>query len=87
MPDLSIYSKDLTRIFAIFEITTHRRLLDDIEKCEELMERFPEMEYFVYDYEDDVWYAYDAEADEWYNSNNEEIHSRYLKRPLPDYLA
>ena len=86
VPDLSIYNQQCTQLLAIIEITTHGSLMKDIRKCEELMARFPDIEYFVYDYETDLWYAYDQEADEWYNSEEYEIRSRYLDHPLPDYL-
>ena len=86
VPDLSIYDSSYTQLLAIFEITTHRRLMADIRKCEELMERFPDIEYFVYDYEANVWYTFDADSQEWCNSEEYEICSRYLQRPIAYYL-
>ena len=86
VPDLSIYNQQYTQLLAIIEITTNGSLMKNIRKCEELMARFPDMEYFVFDYEANVWYAFDAEADEWFNSEEYEIRSRYLEHPMPDYL-
>lgn len=84
-PDLVIFDSDHYPL-SIIEITTHKDYPEIIEKCEELMERFPESEYFVYDYERLTLYVYDGIEDSWISSKDYEILSRYLGRPLLNYL-
>ena len=83
-PDLVIFDEQYCPL-SIIEITTHRELHRIIDKCNELIPRFPESEYFVYDYEKDVLYK--LEADEWISSAQEEIYSDYLSQPLMNYLS
>ena len=71
---------------SIIEITRSYQLRDIIEKCEELMERFPMSEYFVYDYEEEILYQYDAETDQWLSSNEYELWSAYLSQPVTNYF-
>ena len=85
-PDVVIFDAQ-NRPLSIIEITTHKECKAIIRKCYELIARFPDAEYFVYDYEKGLFYAYDAEADEWYSSAEDEIRSRYLSRPLQAYLV
>ena len=87
VPDLVVFDSNYKQLFLIIEIATHRDCKKTIHKCDELMERFPQIECFVYDYEANVWYTFDAEANEWYNSAEYEIQSRYLEHPLPFYLG
>ena len=84
-PDLVIFDKEKNPL-SIIEITTHKELEAIITKCDELIDRFPNAEYFVYDYEADVFYQYEKEEDLWICSEQEEIRSSYLSRPLQDYL-
>ena len=85
VPDLVIYDRDYTPL-AFFEIARSCQLEKDIEKCEELMDRFPNVEFYVYDYEAEVLYACDAESDEWVNSEEGEIRSAYLQKPVIEYI-
>ena len=57
-----------------------------MDKCEELMERFPDAEYFVYDYENEVLYGYDADADQWLSSADYQLYSQYLNNPVITYI-
>ena len=50
------------------------------------MERFPRSEYFVYDYENEVLYMYDAEYDQWLSSEEYKLCSKYLNKPIMNYL-
>lgn len=84
-PDLVIFSPEMEPL-SIIEITTHHQCSAIIRKCDELIERFPEAEYFVYDYEQAMLYQYDIEEDEWAASNSERLFSRYLNRPMIKYL-
>ncbi len=84
-PDLVIFDKNFVPL-SIFEITTSNECEAIIRKCHELIQRFPDAEYFVYDYEEDTLYQYIAEENVWITSDDEDISSLYLSRPLMDYL-
>lgn len=84
-PDLVIFNS-YNEPLSVIEITTHKECRNIIRKCYELINRFPQTEYFVYDYEQDLLYAYDAERNEWFSSADFEIHSGYLSHPLLFYL-
>jgi hypothetical protein len=85
-PDIVIFDEH-NHPLSIFEIATHKECRQIIKKCYELIARFPESEYFVYDYEAEILYAYDPLTDRWRNSEEEELCSRYLSQPILDYLA
>ena len=84
-PDLVIFD-NLFRPLLIFEITRSEQLDAIIDKCEELMERFPQSEYFVYDYENEVLYMYDVEYDQWLSSEEYKLCSKYLNKPIMNYI-
>lgn len=85
-PDLVIFD-GLHTPLAIIEITTHRECRKILGKCQELIARFPEAEYFVYDYEERVLWGYDGSFGEWVTDDEYQIVSRYLSQPLRAYLA
>ena len=85
VPDLVIYDQS-SKPLAFFEIARSCQIEKDMEKCEELMDRFPDVEYFVYDYEEEVLYAFDAESNEWIDSEEVEISSQYLRKPVIEYI-
>lgn len=68
------------------EITSHRELRKNINKCLSLYERFPNTEYFVYDYNKEVLYMFDSESGGWLSSVDYELMSQYLCKPLLNYL-
>lgn len=84
-PDLVIFDEHYAPL-SIIEITTHNECKKIIRKCYELIVRFPNAEYFVYDYEACKLYAYDCESDSWITSDEYEINSQYLEQPLLNYL-
>ena len=84
-PDLVVFSPDMEPL-CIIEITTHAQCNTIIRKCYELMERFPEAEYFVYDYERQTLYQYDGENDEWLSSSEYILVSKYLNKAMMKYL-
>ena len=84
-PDLVIFNSYNIPV-SIIEITTHRMLRPIIDKCYELIPRFPEAEYFVYDYESEILYKYDALHDLWLSSQEYNLRSQFLKKPVLDYL-
>ena len=85
-PDLVIFDQQFYPL-TIIEITTHRELRRIIKKCYELITRFPQSEYFVYDYEDGVLYMFDSEIGAWPSSKEYNLFSKYLERPLIKYLG
>ena len=84
-PDLVIFDKSMHPLCMI-EIVTHRQVHADIEKCNELMSRFPNAQYFVYDYEKKVLYMYAHESEEWVSSEDYELYFRYLSQPMISYF-
>ena len=50
VPDLMIFNRN-EQPLSVIEITTHKELRAIMRKCKELMIRFTDAEYFVYDYE------------------------------------
>ena len=84
-PDLVIFSSEMEPL-CIIEITTHHQCSAIIRKCDELIERFPEAEYFVYDYEKRILYQYDAENEDWLSSAEYILLSEYLNKPMMEYL-
>jgi hypothetical protein len=84
-PDLVIFNNQ-NKPLSIIEITTHKECSAIKRKCYELIARFPDSEYFVYDYEAEILYIYEAVNMQWYSSLNYDIYSHYLKMPLLNYL-
>ena len=84
-PDLVIFDERYHPL-TIIEITTHKEVKKIINKCYELIERFPHAEYFVYDYEEDILYMYDFAADMWPSSEEYELYSQYLSQPIMNYI-
>lgn len=84
-PDLVIFDK-IHHPLVIIEIAREVQVEETMDKCEELMTRFPKAEYFVYDYEQNIFYGFNAEDGEWITSEEEPLCSIYLERPLMDYL-
>ena len=85
VPDIVIYDRNRTPL-SFFEIARTCQIEKDIEKCEELMDRFPDVEFFVYDYEEEVLYFFDDEAGGWVNSEDGDICSKYLQKPVIEYI-
>lgn len=84
-PDLVVFDEHfIPRV--IIEITTHRELRKIIRKCDELIDRFPDAEYFAYDYEKQVLYCYNLGKNVWLSSNDYDIHSAYLTESVLSYL-
>ena len=84
-PDLVVFDREGYPL-TIVEITTHKELRSIIRKCYELIARFPNSEYFVYDYEEKVLFMYDAESDHWLSSEEYELYSQYLSKPIMNYI-
>ena len=84
-PDLVVFDANFHPL-SIIEITRSYQLGAIMDKCEELMTRFPKAEYFVYDYEENILYFYDIQALDWISSEEYEIHSHFLSYPVIDYF-
>ncbi|MBO7233385.1 MAG: hypothetical protein J6V13_00120 [Paludibacteraceae bacterium] len=84
-PDLVVFSPDMEPL-CIIEITTHAQCNAIIRKCYELIERFPEAEYFVYDYEKRILYQYDVANKDWLSSAEYIPVSKYLNKAMMEYL-
>lgn len=85
-PDLVIFDSR-NEPLSIIEITTNKECAAIFKKCDDLIPRFPDAEYFVYNYERNVLYEFDADTQEWFSSEEYEIMSQYLQEPLLAYLA
>ena len=84
-PDLVVFNA-AQKPLSVIEITTHKECHAIIRKSDELIARFPDAEYFVYDYENGLLYGYDEQTDTWLTSDEYELMSRYLRMPLLNYL-
>ena len=85
-PDIVFFDQSNYPV-SIIEITTHKELHRIIKKCYDLIVRFPDSEYFVYDYERLTLFQYDAQADTWLSSSEQDLFSRYLRLPVIDYFT
>jgi hypothetical protein len=83
-PDIIIKDENKRLRFSM-EITHNRYFSYDRRKCEELQRRFPEAEFYIFNYQTDVLYAL-GEDGVWYTSTNYEIRSRLFIHPLLDYI-
>lgn len=83
-PDIIIKDEHKRLIFSM-EITRKDYISYDRRKCLQLKQRFPWVEFFIYNYETDILYALGHDG-QWYNSQEYEITSRLFERPLLDYI-
>lgn len=83
-PDIIIKDEHKRLVFSM-EITRRRYIRYDIRKCEQLQRRFPDAEFYIYNYETDILYAL-GEDRQWYSSEEYEISSRLFERPLMEYI-
>jgi len=83
-PDIIIKDQTGLLVFSM-EITHSRYFHYDRRKCEELLVRFPEAEFFIYNYETDVLFQLSADG-QWYSSTDFVLHSRLFRQPVLDYI-
>lgn len=83
-PDI-IIKDERKRLVLSMEITRKKYIRYDIRKCEQLQQRFPDAEFYIYNYETDILYALDDNG-QWFNSEEYEIGSRLFERPLMEYI-
>ncbi|MDY6380116.1 MAG: hypothetical protein SPK90_04890 [Bacteroidales bacterium] len=83
-PDIIIKDPHKRLVFSL-EITRSWGLSYDRRKGHMLKQRFPEAEFFIYNYETDVLWGL-GEDGLWYSSREYEISSRFFERPLLEYI-
>ena len=83
-PDIIIKDERKRLVFSM-EITRKKYIRYDIRKCEQLQQRFPDAEFYIFNYETDILYTLDDDG-QWYSSENYEIGSRLFERPLLEYI-
>ena len=83
-PDIIIKDEYKRLVFSM-EITRKKYIRYDIRKCEQLQRRFPDAEFYIFNYETDILYTLDDDG-QWYSSENYEIGSRLFERPLLEYI-
>ena len=83
-PDIIIKDEHKRLVFSM-EITRKKYIRYDIRKCEQLQQRFPDAEFYIFNYETDILYTLDDDG-QWYSSENYEIGSRLFERPLLEYI-
>ena len=83
-PDIIIKDEHKRLIFSM-EVTRKDYISYDRRKCLQLQQRFPDAEFYIYNYETDILYALGKDG-QWYNSRDYEINSRLFERPLLDYI-
>jgi len=83
-PDIIIKNEHKRLVFSL-EITRKSSMYYDRNKCIYLKQRFPDAEFYIYNYETDILYALDEDG-QWFNSEEYEIGSRLFERPLLEYI-
>lgn len=83
-PDIIVKDEDKYPVF-IMEIANKKGISYDRRKCLKLQERFPDCEFYIFNYETDVLYQL-TEDGTWLSSNEYDIHSEIFKYPLFDYI-
>lgn len=84
-PDIVVFDQENYPLM-IMEVTRHRELRKNLNKCTAVLERFPEAECFVYDYERQELLMFNLESCTWVSSFNYELYSQYLEKPMLDYF-
>ena len=83
-PDIIILD-EYKRLQFSLEITRRWGMSYDREKCLQLKRRFPDAEFYIFNYETDTLYALGDDG-LWYNSNDVEIFSSLFESPLLNYI-
>lgn len=83
-PDIIILDEHKRLQFSL-EITRRWGMSYDRKKCLQLKRRFPDAEFYIFNYETDTLYALGDDG-LWYNSNDVEIFSSLFESPLLNYI-
>ena len=84
-PDIVVFNS-VNYPLMVMEVASHRDLKRNQNKCTALLERFPDAEFYVYDYEREVLYMLEADENSWVSSNECELCSVYLYEPVESYF-
>ena len=84
-PDLVVFDKRYTPL-AMIDVCIHAEIGAVMDKFKSLVARFPESEFFVYDYEENVLFKYEIREKCWVSSQNGKVYSKYLKNELMAYF-
>ena len=83
-PDIIIKDETGLLMFSM-EITNRRSINYDRRKCVQLKQRFPNAEFFIFNYETDILLTLGDDGN-WYDSNEYNLTSRLFSRPVLDYI-
>lgn len=83
-PDIIILDERKQLRFSL-EIARKSGMYYDRKKCIYLKQRFPDAEFYIFNYETDVLYALGDDG-LWYNSKEYEIRSPLFLQPLLEYI-
>ena len=84
-PDLVVFGRADMYPLMMVEITTHRELLKIKRKCDNLAVRFPEIECWAFDYEEEKLYFFDISNRHW-ELVDDNFHSNFLQLPMIEYF-
>ena len=84
-PDLVVFDKIDMYPLMMVEITTHRELLKIKRKCDNLAVRFPEIECWAFDYEEEKLYHFDIPNRHW-ELVDDNFRSDFLQLPMIEYF-
>ena len=84
-PDLVVFGRADMYPLMMVEITTHRELLKIKRKCDNLAVRFPEIECWAFDYEEEKLYYFDIPNRHW-EFVDDNFHSDFLQLPMIEYF-
>ena len=83
-PDIIVWNESKKLVFSL-EITRNWSISYDRRKAIRLKARFPNAEFFIYNYESGILYALKSD-NTWADSREYNIMSSLLKKPLLDYI-
>jgi len=83
-PDIIILDEHRRLQFSL-EITRRWGMSYDRKKCLQHKRRFPDAEFYIFNYETDTLYALGDDG-LWYSSEEYSINSRLFDRPLMEYI-
>lgn len=84
-PDVCVKRGKDDPILAI-ELCKHRNLKYDMNKCEGLVARFPDLDCFICDYEQCVMYYLSSKSEDWIYTDCGGLYSRYFNNPIEQYF-
>ena len=83
-PDIIIKDENKYPVF-IMEVTNKKGISYDRRKCLNLQARFPDCEFFIFNYETDILYTLTADG-AWLSSEDYILKSSLFLHPILDYV-